>query len=102
MRRKAKEITQHIKQHLENEWESLSYYEDSNNTSFLEEAGRHAATNAVNENLALGLPITYFEDGWVVRRLADKSIVRIKKVEEPEDIKHDLTFKKGITVNVKR
>lgn len=78
---------------------SLSYYEDHNNNSFLDKAGQEAAKNAINENKALGLPITYFKDGWVVREMADGKVEKIKKVEETQ-VPKVIIPKKGITIHV--
>ncbi|UYQ93860.1 hypothetical protein MKQ68_01965 [Chitinophaga horti] len=80
----------------------LSYYEDNNNNSLLNEAGRDAARNAINENKALGLPVTYFKDGWVVREMPDGDIVKVKQVEEVAVSAEELKAKKGIVINVRR
>jgi hypothetical protein len=80
-------------------WEKLSHYEDNNNNSFLDKAGQEAAKNAINENKALGLPITYFKDGWVVREMADGKVEKIKRVEERK-VPKEIVAKKGITIYV--
>jgi hypothetical protein len=76
----------------------LSAIEDGSDTSLLEKIGARAAINAINENRALQLSLTYERDGWVVREYADG---RIEKIEQiiTSDISPD--FKKGTVLHVK-
>ncbi|UPK69900.1 hypothetical protein [Chitinophaga filiformis] len=76
----------------------LSAIEDGVDTSLLEKIGERAAINAINENRALQLPITYEKDGWVVREYADGHIEKIEQI-----ITADISsgFKKGAVLHVK-
>ncbi|MRG48744.1 hypothetical protein GFS24_26770 [Chitinophaga sp. SYP-B3965] len=66
------------------------------------EAGRRAATNAVNENRALGIPVTFTKDGWVVRRMPDGHIERIKPIEGATGPIRERKLRKGMILHVKK
>lgn len=85
--------------HLNDEW-AVMEGSDAFET-FIAEAGRRAVTNAVNENKALGIPVTFMEDGWVVRRMPDGHIERIKQVEETPQIR-ERKLRKGMILHVKK
>ncbi|PWV54380.1 hypothetical protein [Chitinophaga sp. S165] len=76
----------------------LSAIEDGTDTSMLEKIGARAAINAINENRALQLPLTYEKDGWVVREYADGHVEKIEQI-----IISDISpeFKKGTVLHVK-
>lgn len=76
----------------------LSTIEDGTDTSMLEKIGARAAINAINENRALQLPLTYEKDGWVVREYADGHIEKIEKIITSEI---SSGFKKGAVLHVK-
>jgi hypothetical protein len=76
----------------------LSAIEDATDTSMLEKIGVRAAINAINENKALQLSLTYEKDGWVVREYADGHIEKIEQLIVPE-ISSD--FKKGTVLHVR-
>jgi len=61
--------------------------------------GKRAAENAINENKALKLPLTYLKDGWVIREFPDGHIEKIKEIK-PLHIP-SLKFKKGTILHVK-
>lgn len=77
----------------------LSQYEEEKDKSFLEEVGKKAAKNAVNENKALGIPVTFLKDDWVVRRMPDGSIVKLKQVKLSGKL---IKLKKGTVIHVGR
>ncbi|PSL22770.1 hypothetical protein [Chitinophaga ginsengisoli] len=76
----------------------LSAIEDGTDTSILEKIGARAAINAINENRALQLPLTYEKDGWVIREYADGHVEKIEEI-----ITSEITsgFKKGAVLHVK-
>ncbi len=76
----------------------LSAIEDGVDMSMLEKIGARAANNAINENRALQLSLTYEKDGWVVKEYADGHIEKIEQLITPE-IPSDL--KKGTVLHVK-
>lgn len=80
----------------------LSQYEDQMNTSFLEEVGRRAARNAVNENRAMGIPVTFLHNGWVVRRMPDGSIVKLSQVIQSIQSTPARKLKKGTVIHVRK
>ena len=76
----------------------LSAIEDVADTSMLEKIGARAANNAINENRALQLPLTYEKDGWVIREYADGHIEKIEKIITAEI---SSGFTKGAVLHVK-
>jgi hypothetical protein len=76
----------------------LSAIEDGTDTTMLEKIGARAAINAINENRALQLSLTYEKEGWVVREYADG---RIEKIEEIITSGISSNFKKGAVLHVK-
>ncbi|KAA2238753.1 hypothetical protein F0L74_21290 [Chitinophaga agrisoli] len=76
----------------------LSEIEDHNFDIFFSIIGERAATNAINENRALGLPITYLKDDWVVREMPDGSFEYIEHIPQ----KPQQQFKKGQVLHVKK
>ena len=70
--------------------------------AFIEAAGKRAATNAINENKALGIPVTFIKDGWVVRRMPDGHIERIKQVAEAAGRIRERKLRKGMILHVKK
>jgi hypothetical protein len=60
--------------------------------------GRRAAINAINENKALGIPVTFWQDGWVVRRMPDGSIERLQQAAQVREKQ----FRKGTVLHVRK
>jgi hypothetical protein len=60
---------------------------------------KSASERAIRENKALGLPITYLEDGKIIKEHADgsKEIIRVKEKSPLTS-----TIKKGTILHVKR
>ncbi|WP_276482677.1 hypothetical protein [Paraflavitalea pollutisoli] len=80
---------------------SLSEVEDGKDPSFWHKVTRDAAAKAINENLALNIPITVLEDGWVVQKYKDGTIVKVKEIEnEGKEIFSGLT--KGSILHIKK
>jgi len=77
----------------------FSEVEEQRDSSKLMEIGNRAATNAINENRALKLPLTYIKDGWVIREYPDGHIERIEKIKQP--LTPSVKFKKGTVLHVK-
>lgn len=85
-------------------WEPTDYEEQAPR-GFFEEIGRRAATNAINENRAMNLPVTMMKDGWVVREFPDGKLERISQIQATSsDIYRHRKLVKGtiIYVNKKR
>jgi hypothetical protein len=60
--------------------------------------GKRAAMNAINENKALGIPVTFWQDGWVVRRMPDGSIERVQQAIQVREKQ----FRKGTVLYVRK
>lgn len=58
----------------------LNTFEEPISRAFFETIGRDAAINAINENKAMNLPVTFIKDGWVVREMPDGRQERISQV----------------------
>jgi hypothetical protein len=78
----------------------LSDFEETADRSFFLKVGNDAATNAVNENKALRIPITFFLDGWIVRRMPTGDIQRIIEVKSVRTKNRRIA--KGTILHVKR
>ncbi|QEH40683.1 hypothetical protein [Chitinophaga sp. XS-30] len=81
--------------------EDLSAMEEFMDRSFFREIGIKAATNAVNENKAMGIPVTFLQDDWVVRRMPEGNIEKVTRVSGSDRIKYR-QLKKGTVLHVKR
>jgi hypothetical protein len=77
----------------------LSVIEDGADVRILKKIGERAAVNAINENKALSLPLTYEKDGWVVREYSDGRIEKIEKIITSTISTSD--FKKGTVLHVR-
>lgn len=64
---------------------TLSQNEDNNCEKLINTIGARAAQNAINENLALKIPITILKDNWVIRVMPDGSEEKISKVNRVEN-----------------
>lgn len=80
--------------------DDLSIYEESQDYEFFSVIGKRAATNAINENKAMDLPVTYLKDGWVVRELPGGKIEKIVEVQSKTSSLRE--FKKGAILHVNR
>lgn len=80
--------------------EDLSDIEEEKDRSFFVAVGVQAAANAINENRAMNIPVTFMEDGWVVRRMPQGNIERIAKIDRP-DFGRDRKLTKGTVLHVK-
>ncbi|HTI10760.1 MAG TPA: hypothetical protein VL832_19455 [Puia sp.] len=80
----------------------LSDFEGKKDHTFLIEIGRQAATNAVNENKAMDIPITFLKDGWVIRRMPNGEIVKVAKLDPQTKTIRQRKFTKGTVLHVKK
>lgn len=60
---------------------SKVFISDSKQTSFLIEMGKLSGQLSIRENKALGLPITYLEDGKIIREYSDGRKEEIGKLD---------------------
>ena len=79
----------------------LSEFEDAVDRSFFIEVGKNAAKNAVNENKALRIPITFLLDGWIVRRMPTGELQKVIEVKTGNRIKNR-KIAKGTILHAKR
>ena len=79
----------------------LSDYEEKGDPSFLIEIGKTAATNAVNENIAMNIPVTFLENGWVVRRMPQGNVERVAKIINQPGAIRNRKLTKGTVLHVK-
>jgi hypothetical protein len=75
----------------------LGDYEETVDRSFFKNVGQAAAQNAVNENKAMSLPITFLLDGWIVQRMPTGAIRKIVEVKTG-----NRKIAKGTILHVKR
>ncbi len=80
----------------------LSDFEDGHDRQFLVQVGRDAASNAINENKAMNLPVTYLKDGWVVSRMPDGRIERISEIKKSVGVASERKLTKGTVLHVKK
>jgi hypothetical protein len=80
---------------------SLNEIEDQNDLTFWNNVIRDAAFKAINENKAMGIPVTLLENGWVVRKFKDGTIERIKKIERKTSAGQSYSLTKGSILHVK-
>lgn len=64
-------------------------------TEVLIEIGKKAARGAINENFALGLPIYYIDNGYLVRENSKGKKVRVKKLTPIEELRKKYESKKN-------
>lgn len=79
----------------------LSDYEEAPDRSFFIKIGLSAANNAVNENKAMRIPITFFLDGWIVRRMPSGQIEKVYEVTQGK-INKKRRIAKGTILHVSR
>jgi hypothetical protein len=80
----------------------LSDYEEKNDRTFFTEIGRQAAINAINENKAMNIPVTFMEDGWVVRRMPQGNIEKIVEIQSKAGVSRERKLTKGTVLHVKK
>lgn len=80
----------------------LSDYEEKDDRTFFTEIGRQAAINAINENKAMNIPVTFMEDGWVVRRMPGGNIEKIVEIELGRASFRERKLTKGTVLHVKK
>lgn len=80
---------------------SLNEVEDRNDSTFWNNVTRNAALKAINENKAMGIPVTLLENGWVVRKFKDGTVERIKKIERRTSSGQSYSLTKGSILHVK-
>jgi hypothetical protein len=79
----------------------LSQIEEQKDTHFLHLIGRQAAINALNENKALGIPVTFWQDGQVVTRHGDGSITIVQRSSHSSvHTPARRVFKKGTVIHI--
>lgn len=64
----------------------LNEYEEKTDYNFFSRIGRDAAANAINENRAMKLPVTYMKNGWVVRDMPEGGQIRIAEIQVKADV----------------
>lgn len=80
----------------------LSYFEETGDPDFITKIGIRAGTNAINENKAMNLPITYMADGWVVQRMPEGEVVRIAEIKTSKEVTRNRKLTKGTILHVKK
>jgi len=80
---------------------SLSQIEDLNDRTFFVDITKNAASNAINENRAMNIPVTVIENGWVVKKTAAGAVERITKVDSAKNTQREKTLTKGTVLHVK-
>jgi hypothetical protein len=80
---------------------TLSDIEDSKySANILFEIGLKAGFNAINENIAMNIPLTVIENGWIVKKTADGNVKKISPIEH-EVSRREKPLKKGTILHVK-
>ncbi|RFM35043.1 hypothetical protein [Chitinophaga silvisoli] len=82
-------------------YRTLSEVEDINDRNFLAAIARAAAANAINENKAMNIPVTVIEDGWVVKKSIDGTVVKIAPVDRKPATVRTRVLTKGVVLHVK-
>ncbi|GAA3918113.1 hypothetical protein GO495_20570 [Chitinophaga oryziterrae] len=80
----------------------LSFFEETGDPDFITKIGIRAGINAINENKAMNLPITYMADGWVVQRMPQGDVVRIAEIKTPKEVTRNKKLTKGSVLYVKK
>ena len=55
---------------------------EKSEAKMLIEIGKQAGKKATEENFALGLPVVYEEDGYIIAEFKDGSKKRLKKIKQ--------------------
>ena len=83
-------------------YKDLSEIEERGDRRFFIDIGKLAATNAINENKAMKIPVTFMEDGWVVRRMPQGNVERVIKVVAHSGANRARKLTKGTVLHVKK
>lgn len=75
---------------------------DSKQTATLIKVGRSGAANAIRASKALGLSITYLQNGTLFKEHSDGSKEIIKKVSLSENTNSKRVIKKGVILHAKK
>lgn len=77
---------------------------DVKETALLVKAGHIGAANAIRESRALGLPITYLENGTIYKEYPDgtKEKIGTVPVKKRASNKEGLTLKKGTVLHARK
>lgn len=76
--------------------------EEDNCYIFFSKIGQSAATNAINENKAMKLPVTYMKNGWVVREMPGGNVERIAQVTGIATNDREKKLTKGTVIHAKK
>jgi len=101
-RRRLLRPTSQISERTDANNKDLSDFEENASHDFIVDVGRQAATNAINENKAMNIPVTFLKDGWVVRRMPKGNIEKVIKVDSQTGIVRQRKLTKGTVLHVKR
>lgn len=80
---------------------SLSDIEDRKDFLFWNKVTQDAAVKAINENKAMNIPVTVLEDGWIVQKFQDGTVVKVKKIETSKGTNKSYGLIKGSILHVK-
>jgi hypothetical protein len=78
---------------------TLSDVEDRNDRNFLINIAASAATNAINENKAMNIPLTVMEDGWVVKKTSEGQVLKVAQIDKKG--RREMVLTKGAILHVK-
>ncbi|WP_211999862.1 hypothetical protein [Chitinophaga sp. HK235] len=77
--------------------DDLCLCEEVNIYEFFSIIGKRAATNAINENKAMELPVTYLKEGWVVREMPGGEVERIVEIQSSPG-----KWRKGTVIDIRK
>lgn len=80
----------------------LSDIEETRDRTFFIKIGKDAAANAVNENKAMHIPITFLQGDWIVRRMPSGEIEKIHQIKKESDTSRKRKLTKGSVLHVKK
>lgn len=84
------------------QYSDLSDIEEIKDRAFFEKIGKDAAANAVNENKAMHIPITFLQDDWIVRRMPSGMIEKIHQLKKDSGSYKNRKLTKGSVLHVKK
>ncbi|SFD24232.1 hypothetical protein SAMN05518672_1011218 [Chitinophaga sp. CF118] len=97
----SKKVKVAIPVHGGRKYATLSEVEDRNDRSFLANIAKNAAVNAINENKAMNIPVTVTEDGWIVKKYVDGTVIRVAPIERRVAVQRRILLTKGTVLHVK-
>lgn len=98
LRNRVVKMARYLRFYKNQKEQDLSELEENGFEMIFANIGEQAATNAINENKALGIPVTFWQDGWVVRRMPDGSIERLQQAAQIREKQ----FRKGTVLHVRK